>query len=80
MKQSIGGKKSMFFSKLKQNAQHILMLAVTTMNDAGALKTFLGKHFRRENFQSCVISIGLNIYYDTVCSEEIWSLTTAFRR
>ena len=56
------------------------MLAVTTMNDAGALKTFLGKHFRRENFQSCVISIGLNIYYDTVCSEEIWSLTTAFRR
>lgn len=70
----------MFFANSKQNAQHILMLAITTMNDVGALKTFLGKHFRRKNFQSCVISIGLNIYYDTVCSEEIWSLTTAFRR
>lgn len=70
----------MFLANSKQNAQRILTLAITTMNDVGALKTFLSKHIGRKNSQSCVISIGLNTYYDTVCSEEIWSLTTAFRR
>ena len=34
----------MFLTNSKQNAQHILTLAITTTNDVGALKTFLSKH------------------------------------
>ena len=41
---------------------------------------FAPSAYAQSYFQSCVISIGLNTYHDTVCSEEIWSLTTAFRR
>lgn len=50
------------------------------MNDVGALKTFLRKHVRKKNCKSHVISIGLNIYYNIVCSSERPNLTTAFSR
>ena len=40
----------MFLANSKQNAQHILTLAITTTNDVGALKTFLSKHIGRKNF------------------------------
>lgn len=41
---------SMFLANSKQNAQRILTLAITTMNDVGALKTFLSKHIGRKIF------------------------------